>query len=286
LFVEEAVTSTSTQPELELQEPYVLPPGSAERYEADGFVHLSDVVSAAVIEAYEPEITGQVIELNTNHLPMSERDTYSKAFLQVTNLWQHSAKVEELVRSPRLAQIAADLLGVRGVRLYHDQALYKEPGGGITPWHADGYYWPLATDRCCTIWLPLQETPKALGPLTFARGSHTIDYGRDLPISDQSEEELQAMIDEQGFDIVEEPFALGDASYHSGWTFHHASPNVSDQPRRVMTIIYVDADMEIAQPVNPAQVNDLAGWLGARPVGSKVGGPLNPVLYEREPTSG
>ena len=52
-----------------------------------------------------------------------------------------------------------------------------------------------------------------------------------------------------------------------------------------MTIIYVDADMEIAEPVNPAQVNDLASWLGARPVGGKVGGPLNPVLYQREPAA-
>jgi ectoine hydroxylase-related dioxygenase (phytanoyl-CoA dioxygenase family) len=277
------VTSTSTELPAELHEPYDLPPGSAAAFEADGFVHLTDVLTPGVIETYEPEITRQVIELNTNHLPMAERDTYSKAFLQVTNLWQHSAQVEELVRSPRLARIAAELLGVRGVRLYHDQALYKEPGGGITPWHADQYYWPLATDRCCTIWLPLQETPQPLGPLTFARGSHKVDYGRDLPISDQSEEELQAMIDEHGFDIVEEPFALGDASYHAGWTFHHASPNVSDEPRRVMTIIYIDADMEIAEPVNPAQVNDLAGWLGGLPVGAKVSGPLNPVLYEHEP---
>jgi hypothetical protein len=31
--------------------------------------------------------------------------------------------------SPRLAKIAAGLLGVRSVRLYDDQALYKEAGG-------------------------------------------------------------------------------------------------------------------------------------------------------------
>jgi hypothetical protein len=35
---------------------------------------------------------------------------------------------------------------VEGVRLYHDQALFKEAEGGITPWHADhtiGLYQPL-----------------------------------------------------------------------------------------------------------------------------------------------
>ena len=29
--------------------------------------------------------------------------------------------------------IATELMGVRGVRLYHDQPLFKEPGGGTAP---------------------------------------------------------------------------------------------------------------------------------------------------------
>ena len=117
--------------------------------------------SPATIAAYEPEITGKVIELNTQDLPLEARDTYGKAFLQVMNLWQDSELVLEFVSSPRLARIAAQLLGVRSVRLYHDQALYKESGGGVTPWHADQYYWPFATDRCVTAWIPLQDSPNA-----------------------------------------------------------------------------------------------------------------------------
>ena len=59
----------------------------------------------------------------------------------------------------------------RGVRMYHDQALYKEAGGGITPWHADQYYWPLETDKTITAWIPLQATPLEMGPLEFSAGS-------------------------------------------------------------------------------------------------------------------
>ena len=44
-----------------------------------------------------------------------------------------------------------------------------------------------------------------------------------------------------------EPFELGEVSYHRGWTFHHAAANETDVPRRVMTVIYVDAEMEIAR---------------------------------------
>lgn len=71
-----------------LTAPYQLPDDAAPRFEQDGFVHLSGVLDPAVVEHYEPEITGQVIALNTMHVPMAERDTYSKAFLQVPNLWR------------------------------------------------------------------------------------------------------------------------------------------------------------------------------------------------------
>ena len=51
---------------------------------------------------------------------------------------------------------ASDLMQVEGVRVYADQALYKEPHGGYTPWHCDAFYWPLATDKALTAWIPLQ----------------------------------------------------------------------------------------------------------------------------------
>lgn len=265
-----------------LEQPYDLPAGAAAAFETDGFVHLSGVLAPAVVTHYEPEITRKVIELNTMHLPLETRDTYSKAFLQVPNLWRHSAVVSELVHSSRLARIAAELMGVRGVRLYHDQALYKESGGGITPWHADQFYWPLSSDRSCTIWLPLQDTPVPMGPLSFARGSHRFSFGRDLAISDESERQLQEALAAQDFALVEEPFALGDASYHQGWTFHHASPNVSNAPRRVLTVIYIDADIQIAEPTNGAQTNDLATWFPGKRPGQVPDTELNPIVYARE----
>ncbi|WP_026874688.1 phytanoyl-CoA dioxygenase family protein [Jiangella gansuensis] len=269
---------TTTSPTA-LDTPYDISPDQVAAFDRDGFVHLTGVLDPNVVRQYEPEITDKVIELNTMHLPMEERSTYNKAFLQVGNLWKHSETVRELVFSTRLAKIAADLLGVEGVRLYHDQALYKEPGGGITPWHADQYYWPFSNDRCCTIWLPLQETPLEMGPLSFAAGSHRFEFGRDLPISDESEAALQVALAEQDLPVVTEPFALGDASFHLGWTFHHAGRNVAADPRRVMTVIYIDADMVVAEPTNEHQAGDLtASFPGLRP-GDLADSPLNPVLY-------
>ncbi|MFE6806689.1 phytanoyl-CoA dioxygenase family protein [Streptomyces sp. NPDC057681] len=274
------MTVTATSPMPELDRPYDgLSSNAVADFDRDGFAHLRNVLTPETITAYEPTITSEVIRLNTQDLPLAERDTYGKAFLQVTNLWEHNEKVRELVFSRRLARIAAELLGVHAVRLYHDQALYKEPNGGITPWHADQYYWPLSSDRCLTVWLPLQETPMEMGPLAFARGSHHFAYGRDLPISDESEARLKKAVREQNFEDVVEPFTLGDASFHRGWTFHHAGPNRAAVPRRVMTVIYMDAEIRVAEPTNDHQAAD-RGWMPGTAIGQVPGTPLNPVLYD------
>jgi ectoine hydroxylase-related dioxygenase (phytanoyl-CoA dioxygenase family) len=249
-------------------------------YSATGFVHLHNVFSPEYINRYADEITRKVKELNTLDVPMDQRSTYQKAFLQVTNLWKHSEPVKEFVFNEELAKIAARLLGVRGVRLYHDQALYKEPSGGYTPWHADQFYWPLSTDKCVTAWIPLQDTPLEMGPLAFSKGSQNFTFGRDLPISDESEQRIQDALKAADFPLVEEPFALGDVSFHAGWTFHRAGPNTTGTPRKVMTIIYMDVDMKLKQPENANQQADLDAWCPGAVPGRIIDTPNNPVLYE------
>ena len=253
-----------------------------EQFRRDGFVHLRGVLTPDTLRLYSDEIAAKVLKLNTMDLPLAERSTYHKAFLQVTNIWQESDVAKELVFSPRLARIATELLGTKGVRLYHDQALYKEPGGGITPWHVDQYYWPLGSAATVTAWIPLQDTPVEMGPLSFASGSHRFDLLRDLSISDDSERLIQAAMDQEQFEYVERPFALGDVSFHYGYTFHRAPPNRSDQPRNVMTIIYMDRDITVSEPTNDEQRGDLAAWLPEARIGGTPDGPLNPVLFETE----
>jgi ectoine hydroxylase-related dioxygenase (phytanoyl-CoA dioxygenase family) len=264
----------------ELDTRYELAEDAVQRFRHDGFVHLHDVLSAGTLERYGEEITAKVVELNTMHLPLEERSTYDKAFLQVTNIWTQSEVARKLVFSRRLAQIATELLGTKGVRLYHDQALYKEPGGGITPWHADGYYWPLSGDLTVTAWIPLQDTSVEMGSLSFASGSQTFPALRDLSISDNSESMIQEAMERERFPYVQEPYALGDVSFHYGLTFHRAPSNLSDRPRRVMTVIYMDRDIKVTEPINEDQRGDLEGWLAGARIGESPDGPLNPVLYE------
>jgi len=262
--------------------PYPLPTDAIATFREHGFVHLRDVLPVEDLVAAGSEITRLTIALNTQTLPLDERSTYDRAFLQVMNLWQQSETVRAFVFGQTLARIAAELMEVDGVRLYHDQSLYKEPGGGFTPAHADQYYWPLASDRAITAWVPLQAVPREMGPLAFYAGSHKSVIGRDLPISDESEAAITAAMEAQQFPVVDEPFALGDVSFHAGWIFHRAGPNVSRTPRSVMTMIYMDADMRLNEPANAQQREDWHMWCKSASIGQVIDTPGNPVLYRRD----
>jgi ectoine hydroxylase-related dioxygenase (phytanoyl-CoA dioxygenase family) len=259
--------------------PYTLTPAQIGEFRDHGFIKLGEVLSPATLEHYGREITRLTIALNTETRPLEERGTYDRAFLQVMNLWESSALVREFVMGRRLARIAAELLEVDGVRLYHDQSLYKEPGGGITPAHADQCYWPLATDRTVTAWIPLAAVPLDKGPLAFYAGSHHESFGRDLGISDESERQISAHLQASQFELYEQPFALGDVSFHLGWTFHRAGPNRSTEPRSVMTIIYMDAEMCLKAPGNDMQKSDQAMWCPGAVVGERIETVKNPLIY-------
>ena len=250
-------------------------------FKTNGYIKIKDVLSKEEIDYYEKEISEVVAERNKMHLPMKSRNTYQKAFLQIFNLWLENEKIKEFVFSKRLAKIASDLMETDGVRLYHDQALYKEANGGYTPWHADQYYWPLTTEKTCTVWIPLQETSIEMGPLYFAAKSHLIKKGRELEISDDSEVKIKDILREAESEIPEEPFQLGEVSFHYGWTFHRAGENKSNSTRKVMTIIYMDKDMKLKEPANAHEKNDWEAICKEIQPGELINSKNTPILWEK-----
>ena len=263
----------------ELNSPFDITAEQVSFFRENGYIKIANVLSKEVIAAMDEIISEEVSRLNTQHLAMKDRDTYGKAFLQIMNIWRNSEAVKQIVFSKRLGQIASDLLEVSGVRLYHDQALYKEPSGGHTPWHADQYYWPLASPKTVTAWIPLQETPLEFGPLEFSASSFKLTDGRDKAISDESQELLEQLLKNSGFTHSVAPFSLGEVSFHTGWLYHRAGPNLTDKMRKVMTMIYMDKDMTLKAPENKNQQADWDTWCPGVQVGALVDSPLNPVIY-------
>ena len=250
-----------------------------EHFNTQGYVKIKNVFSAEQLSAFE-EVLDQIVAQEKEQLPpLEERDTYGKAFIQLGNLWEQEQRIKDFVFSKPLAHIAQQLLEVDSVRMYHDQALYKEADGGITPWHCDQQYWPLESNKTVTAWIPLTEIPIAMGPLEFSAGSQQLLEGRQIEIGDESEEKIGKLLRLTDFEQHVSPYALGEVSFHSGWVFHRAGANTSSMMRKVMTVIYMDGAMKLKQPENKNQERDWHRWCPGAEIGKVIDTPINPILY-------
>jgi Phytanoyl-CoA dioxygenase (PhyH) len=250
-------------------------------FRRDGCTVVRGLCPRSEVEAVRSTIAGAVAYRSQGVAPLSERSsTYGRAFLQVENIWETVDGVRPFTLSPRFAEVAARLVGVPGIRLYHDQALFKEPGGGLTPWHQDQGYWPLRGWGPVTMWMALVDlTSEMGGSMSFARGSCHLGL-EDLEISDDSQSGGERIVNEEGLDVVNYgPLAAGDATFHAGWTMHRAEENTSSAMREIMTVIYFPDGMRVAQPENRRQASDLARWLPGCQPGDVAASELNPLLF-------
>jgi ectoine hydroxylase-related dioxygenase (phytanoyl-CoA dioxygenase family) len=246
----------------------------------DGHILLREVLKGEALEFYRKAIAQAASQYNKEQRKIEERDTYGKAFLQIMNLWEVDETVKQFVCAKRFGSLAAQLLGVPHVRLYHDQALFKEPGGGPTPWHQDQYYWPLDTSNCVTMWMPMINISVDMGMLTFATGSNKNGLVENLDISDASEERLNAYVRDHKM-VISQPQSMhaGDATFHYGLTLHNAPGNNTSKMREVMTVIYFADGAKVIHPNNAHQEADRQRWLGSIEPGQLAASDLNPVLY-------
>jgi ectoine hydroxylase-related dioxygenase (phytanoyl-CoA dioxygenase family) len=250
-------------------------------FRRDGCTVVRGLCTKEEMASVRSKIVEAVADRSKDVAPLSERSgTYGRAFLQVENIWRTVPSVGDFTLSPRFAEVAARLVGVPGMRLYHDQALFKEPGGGLTPWHQDQGYWPLRGWGPVTMWMPLVDlTSEMGGSMSFARGSCHLAL-EDLEISDDSQSGGEQMVDENRLDVVNfGPLAAGDATFHAGWTLHRAEENTSTAMREIMTVIYFPDGMRVALPENRRQASDLGRWLPGCAPGDLAASELNPLLY-------
>jgi len=264
----------------DLGDPFETPEEAITEYDAAGHTVLRGLATGEEIAAYRPGLLRAAPKGRYDHRPLEARDTYGQAFIQMFNLWTHDEDARAFVFARRFASVAAALLGVDAVRLYHDQALFKEPGGGATPWHQDQFYWPLDTDRTITMWMPLVDVTNEMGVMEFASGSHRQGHLGEYAIGDESEAVFQRMVEERALQ-VEGPGALraGDATFHSGWTLHRAPGNSSGQMREVMTVIYFADGTRVGPLDHESRRFDRNVWLPGCEPGEPAASRLNPVLY-------
>jgi ectoine hydroxylase-related dioxygenase (phytanoyl-CoA dioxygenase family) len=137
-----------------------------------------------------------------------------------------------------LGDLAARLSG-QPVRIWHDQALFKEPREGAkTPWHQDAHYWPHADRRNqISIWIALKDATLNNGCMSFIPGSQHAEGGR-IDLADP--QDLFELAPEfKGVKPRTIELSSGSCTFHNGLTFHYAGPNKSDAMREAFAILFM-----------------------------------------------
>src|SRR5690606_5884802 len=105
---------------------YPLTPEQITNYRRDGFIQLNDVITGTDLAAMREAITTAVKQESAAEDPKRIKSSYEQIFIQKVNLWTRHPTVRPFILSKRFADIAHRLSG-SPIRLWHDQALFKEP---------------------------------------------------------------------------------------------------------------------------------------------------------------
>lgn len=206
-------------------------------YNDFGFVIIENVID----EEYLPEVrkiiqASVLLRKGKDERELKDKSKYEQSLLQCGFLsWDYPA-VKEFVFAKRFAGIVRDLMKANHVRLWHDQALFKEPGGRITDAHQDCSYWPIAEPQfTLTMWLALTDVPVEKGCLYFYPQTNDPNLKEYVDIFKNPHQPNHLNDKEKVF----MPLKAGDATFHSGLTFHGAANNQTNEMREAMTIIYI-----------------------------------------------
>jgi len=248
-------------------------------FERDGFVVVPDLLRFEELDQLAPHVDAAVAARQSgDHRGLDQKSRYEQSFIQCINLWEDWPDVRPLTFHPVVAAAAAALLRADVVRIWHDQALFKEAGGRPTDAHQDQPYWPIAEPRTVTAWIPLDGATLQTGCLGYLPGSHRAGLRKYVNIFDGQPEDLLADPALVGSEPEFREVGRGGVAFHHGLTAHCAGANRSAQTRRIHTVIYF-AD-------GCTRGTDLGHFAVDRPgiaVGAVIDSDLTPVAHPRPP---
>jgi len=239
-------------------------------FRRDGFVVVLDLLTQEEISHFSKCVDAAVASRQHGRPRLEERSRYEQSFLQSINLWEDHPDVRPLSFHPRVCAAAAQLLGVERIRLWHDQALYKEPGGRETDAHQDQPYWPMREADALTAWIPFDDVRDENGRMGYVPGSHAVGLRRFVNIFLGEPEDVLARPELAGRAPVFVDVPRGAVAFHHSLTVHCAKPNLSERMRRVHTmILFRDGATRASEKYHHPCV-DRAGLREGEPIASDV----------------
>lgn len=222
-----------------------------ESYQKDGYIVIEDFLDPKELEIWRNAVTEAIAERNGQKMPgrvgkIGEEDGInkdteyqSKVFDQMINLWQTNDKVKKLMVDPNIGKMAAELAQVEGIRIWHDQALFKKPWANPTSWHLDTPFWSFSDRKALSIWVALDDVTLENGCLFFMPGSHLSTAFKNPGIGRNMDAIFEFYPQFRTSATVAVPMKAGSCSFHNGLTIHGAHANMTPGSRRAMTCAYM-----------------------------------------------
>ena len=220
-------------------------------YRANGFVVIEEFLTpqeldnwrGAVMRAVDQragkKIPGKDIVIGEDDGINEDGDYFGKVFDQLLNLWQTNRGVKELMLDERIGKMAAMLSGADGIRIWHDQALFKRPWANPTAWHLDTPFWSFFDRNAISIWVALDDATLQNGCLYFIPGSHKGTNFDKITIGRNMDGIFEIYPQFAKTAPVPAPMKAGSCSFHNGLTIHGAGANMTNAWRRAMTCAYM-----------------------------------------------
>lgn len=220
-------------------------------YQKNGFVVIKNFLSPDELDHWRKTVMNAVAKRNGQKMPGKEikvgesdginedADYYGKVFDQLLNLWQTDEGVKRLMLDERIGKMAADLAGVDGIRIWHDQALIKRPWANPTSWHLDTPFWSFSDKRALSIWIALDDATPENGCLYFIPGSCHETTFENKGIGKNMDGIFEVYPQFLKVNSVAVPMKAGSCSFHNGLTIHGAGANMTSGFRRAMTCAYM-----------------------------------------------
>jgi ectoine hydroxylase-related dioxygenase (phytanoyl-CoA dioxygenase family) len=249
-----------------------------EEFRRDGFVVVPSLLDDSELTRFGAAVDAAVGRRSRHDTrPLSDKSPYEQSFTQCQNLWEDSPDVRPLTFHPRITETAARLLDVDAIRLWHDQALYKEPGGRETDPHHDQPYWPIVESDTITAWIPFDGSTLANGAMGYLPGSHRLGLREFVNIFFGEPENPLHRSELADIDPVWVEVPAGSVAFHHGLTFHLAKPNTTGTVRRVHTAIYFADGSTRGEGRFPHPSVERAGI----PMGGVIASDITPIAWPR-----
>ena len=220
-------------------------PEQISAYQQDGFVHLPGFLSPEDVAELKEAVITTVADMGKKKVAgggveMEAGDSYyDKVFTQRLNLWRLNETAKKFMLNPALGRMLCQLAGVEGFRVWHDQALIKEPYGNPTAWHLDNPYWSFYSRDSISVWIALEDATPQNGCMYFVPGTHKLATFENSAIGKNLGDLFKIYPKMAEIDPVCVPMKAGDYSFHNGLTAHGAGANMTRGRRIAMTCAYM-----------------------------------------------